>query len=304
MKRGDFLGIGDVSPEQVRALLDRAGHLKEHRERSEELRGKSLALLFEKASLRTRASFDVGMHELGGHAVYLGPDEVGLGRRESVPDVARVLSQYVHGVAARTYRHTDVCALAEMADVPVINALSDFEHPCQILADLLTLQGHFGGLAGLRLAYIGDGNNVANSLAFAAGKVGLDLVLASPPAYACDPSLIARARDEARQRGGDVTVVVDPHEAARGARALYTDAWYSMGQEKEADVRRRYFKDYRIDRELVSLASSDVVVMHDLPAHRGEEIADEVLDGPRSVAWEQAQNRLHAQKAVLLWLMA
>lgn len=303
MKRGDFLGIGDLAPGQVHALLDRARYLKTHREPSQELRGKSLALLFEKASLRTRTSFDVGMHELGGHAVYLGPEEVGLGKRESAPDVARILSQYVHGIAARTYRHTDQFVLAEMATIPVINALSDFEHPCQILADLLTLQDRCGSLEGLRVAYIGDGNNVANSLVFAAAKVGLDLVLASPPAYACDASLIARARDEARRHGGDVTLVVDPRDAARGARALYTDAWYSMGQEKEAEVRRRYFEAYRIDRALVSLASPDVIVMHDLPAHRGEEITDEVIDGPRSVVWQQAQNRLHAQKAVLLWLL-
>lgn len=303
MKRGDFLGIGDVTAETVQSLLDRAGHLKAHREPSQELRGKSLAILFEKPSLRTRTSFDVGVTELGGHAVYLGPDEVGLGQRESAPDVARILSQYVHGIAARTFRHSDLSILADAASIPVINALSDFEHPCQILADLLTLQTHFGELNGLRLAYIGDGNNVANSLAFAAARVGLDLVLASPPAYACDASLIARAKSEARQRGGDVTVVVNPCDAARDAQALYTDAWYSMGQEQEAEVRRRYFVDYRIDDDLVCLARPDAIVMHDLPAHRGEEITDEVMDGPRSVVWEQAQNRLHAQKAVLLWLM-
>lgn len=304
MKRGDFLGLGDLSAEQVGALLDRARSVKACRKPGEELRGKTLALLFEKQSLRTRSSFDVAMYELGGHALYLGPDEVGLGKREPPADVARVLSQYVHGIAARTFRHADQCVLAEAASVPVINALSDFEHPCQALADLLTLVEHFGSLTGLRVAYIGDGNNVANSLAFAAAKTGLDLVLASPPAYGCDPGLIARARAEARQRGGDVTVVADPRDAARNARALYTDVWYSMGQEKEAEVRRRYFVDYQIDRALVRHAEPDAIVMHDLPAHRGEEITDEVIDGPRSVVWEQAQNRLHAQKAVLLWLMA
>lgn len=303
MKRGDFLSLGDVTPEQVQLLLDRARRLKERRELTQDLRGKSLAILFEKQSLRTRVSFDVAMHELGGHPVYLSPEEVGLGKRESTPDVARVLSQYVQGIAARTYRHQDLCTLAEVATVPVINALSDFDHPCQGLADLLTLVDCFGKLEGVRVAYIGDGNNVANTLMFGAAKVGLDLILASPPGYGPDPKLVEQARAAARDRGGDVAVTTDPREAARDAQALYTDVWFSMGQEGEAEVRRRVFAGYRIDRALVDLARPDAIVMHDLPAHRDEEITDEVIDGPRSVVFQQAQNRLHAQKAILLWLM-
>jgi ornithine carbamoyltransferase len=304
MKRGNFLSLGDVSAEQIHALLDRAHGLKARREPSQALRGRSVALVFQKPSLRTRTSFDVGLFELGGNAVYLGPDEIGLGKREAIPDVARVLSQYVHGIVARTNRHDDLRTLAEMASVPVINALSDFEHPCQGLADLLTLQECLGKLAGVRLAYVGDGNNVATTLLFAAAKVGLDLIVASPPGYECAPDLVERSRAEAVRCGGRITLTDDPREAARGASVLYTDAWYSMGQEGEAEKRRRDFAGYRVDRDLVRLARPDAIVMHDLPAHRGEEIADDVLDGPRSVVFRQAANRLHVQKAVLLWLLA
>lgn len=304
MKRGDFLSLTDLSTERVDALLDRARGLKARREPSPALRGRSVALVFQKPSLRTRVSFDVAMLELGGHAVYLGPDEIGLGKRESIPDVARVLSQYVHGIVARTYQHEDLRTLAEMASVPVVNALSDFEHPCQGLADLLTLQECFGKLAGVRVAYVGDGNNIANTLLFATAKVGLDLVVASPPGYECAADVVERARAEAARHGGRVTLTNDPREAARDASALYTDVWCSMGQEDEAATRGRDFAGYRVDRELVRLARPDAIVMHDLPAHRGEEITDDVIDGPQSVVFQQAENRLHVQKAVLLWLVA
>ncbi len=303
MKRTDFLSLGDLSPEQVEQLLDRAQELKERRRRITVLDGQSLALVFEKPSLRTRASFDVAMYELGGQAVYLGPDEVGLGKREAIPDVARVLSQYVHGIAARTFRHADLEVLAASATVPVINALSDFCHPCQGLADLLTLRQQFGRLQGIRLTYIGDGNNIANTLLFAASKVGLHLTLASPPGYDCDATVVDQARREAVERGGSITLTNDPVEAARGAEVLYTDVWTSMGQEHEAARRRADFARYRIDRDLLRLARPGAVVMHDLPAHRGEEITDEVIDGPQSVVFQQAGNRLHVQKAVLLWLL-
>lgn len=303
MKRTDFLSLGDLSPEQVEQLLDRAQELKERRRRITVLDGQSLALVFEKPSLRTRASFDVAMYELGGQAVYLGPDEVGLGKREAIPDVARVLSQYVHGIAARTFRHADLEVLAAWATVPVINALSDFCHPCQGLADLLTLRQQFGRLQGIRLTYIGDGNNIANTLLFAASKVGLHLTLASPPGYDCDATVVDQARREAVERGGSITLTNDPVEAARGAEVLYTDVWTSMGQEHEAARRRADFARYRIDRDLLRLARPGAVVMHDLPAHRGEEITDEVIDGPQSVVFQQAGNRLHVQKAVLLWLL-
>jgi ornithine carbamoyltransferase len=304
MKRGDFLSVDDLTTEQVYSLLDRAQQLKDRRQPRRDLSGKSIALLFQKPSLRTRASFDVGMTELGGHALYLGPDEVGLGKRESIPDAARVLSQYVHGIVARTFRHADVCRLAEYASVPVINALSDWDHPCQAMADLLTMRECFGSLAGLRVTYIGDGNNVARALAFAAGKVGLKLVLASPPGYSCEPKLIEAANFQAMQLGGSVYVTDDPRCAAEGADVLYTDVWTSMGQEQETEQRRRIFGHYRIDGALVSLARPAAIVMHDLPAHRGEEIADDVLDGPRSVVFQQAGNRMYAQNAVLLWLLA
>jgi ornithine carbamoyltransferase len=304
MKRGDFLSVDDLTTEQVYSLLDRAQQLKDRRQLRRDLTGKSIALVFQKPSLRTRASFDVGMTELGGHALYLGPDEIGLGKRESIPDVARVLSQYVHGIVARTFRHSDVCRLAEYASVPVVNALSDWDHPCQAMADLMTMRECFGTLAGLRVTYVGDGNNVARALAFAATKVGLKLVLAGPPEYACEDGLVEKADVGARRLGGSVCATDDPRAAAEGADVLYTDVWTSMGQEQETEHRRRIFDQYRIDAELVSLANPSAIVMHDLPAHRGEEITDDVLDGPRSVVFQQAGNRMYAQNAILLWLLA
>ena len=306
MKRGDFLSLKDLSSERVEALIDLALDLKARRGRgiSSELAGKSVAMLFQKPSLRTRTSFDVGLFELGGHAVYLGPDEVAMGKRESIPDVARVLSRYVHGIVARTNRHQDQLTLAEFATVPVINALSDFEHPCQAVADLVTMRECFGNLRGLRVAYIGDGNNMARSLAFASAKVGLDLVLASPVTYECDRAVVGYANAEASRRGGGVTQVRDPREAAMGANVLYTDVWTSMGQEAEATQRRIIFEGYQINRDILALAQSSAIVMHDLPAHRGEEIADDVIDGPQSVVFQEAENRQHAQNAVLVWLLA
>ncbi|MGH2461717.1 MAG: ornithine carbamoyltransferase [Chloroflexota bacterium] len=304
MKRGDFLSLGDLTPEKVGQLLDCALELKANRRPRLALAGKTLALVFQKPSLRTRVSFDVAMAELGGHAVYLGPDEVGLGKREPIPDVARVLSQYVDGVAARVFRHGDLRELARAASIPVVNALSDFCHPCQGLADLLTLREHFGRLAGIRLGYVGDGNNVAHALVFAAGKVGLHLTVASPRGYQCDAAVVEQARREASSTGGSITLTSDPTEAARDADALYTDVWTSMGQEHEATRRRSNFVAYRIDQRLLHMARPEAIVLHDLPAHRGEEITDDVIEGPQSVVFQQAGNRLHAQKAVLLWLLA
>ena len=292
-----------MSSRQVDDLLDLAQDLKAPRRMSTELTGKSVALLFQMPSLRTRTSFDVGLYELGGHAVYLGPDEVGLGKRESIPDVARVLSRYVHGIVARTHHHLDLLRIADVATIPVINALSDFEHPCQAVADLLTMREYRGKLAGLRVAYVGDGNNIARSLVFASAKVGIDLVLASPAGYECDQETIRPADAESRRRGGAISLLRDPRQAAKDADVLYTDVWTSMGQEHEAAERRRVFHAYRITREIVELARPEVLVMHDLPAHRGEEIADDVIDGPRSVVFQQAENRLHAQKAILVSLL-
>lgn len=303
MKRGDLLSLRDLTSAQIEELLNRALALKARRETVHVLKGRSLALLFEKPSLRTRASFEVAMYELGGRAFYFSPEEVGLGKREAVPDIARVLSQYVDAIAARTFRHADVACLAESASVPVINALSDFCHPCQGLADLLTLKECFGDLRGLRIAYIGDGNNIATTLLFAAARTGLQLRLASPLGYEPRSDVVAYARAEAEKLGGSITVCVDPRDAAYSAQALYTDVWTSMGQEAEASRRRRDFAAYRIDADLLKVAEPGAVVMHDLPAHRGEEITDDVIDGAQSVVFQQAGNRLHAQKAVLLWLM-
>jgi ornithine carbamoyltransferase len=303
MKRGDFLSLKDLSSRQVDDLLDLALDLKAHRRQSSELSGKSVAMLFQMPSLRTRTSFDVGLYELGGHAVYLGPDEVSMGKRESIPDVARVLSRFVHGIVVRTHDHRDLQRFAETSSVPVINALSNFEHPCQSIADLLTMRECCGKLAGLRVAYVGDGNNVARSLAFASAQVGIDLVLASPAGFECEPDVVSYADSEARRRGGAVTLLRDPRQAAKDADVLYTDVWTSMGQEHEAAERREIFGDYQVTREIVGLARPGVLVMHDLPAHRGEEIADDVIDGPHSVVFQQAENRLHAQKAILVWLL-
>jgi ornithine carbamoyltransferase len=303
MTHANFLSISDLTTEQVYALLGRSRALKSHRGPMAALGGRSVAMIFQKPSLRTRSSFDVAIHELGGHPMYLGPDEIGLGRRESIPDVARVLSQYVHAIVARTYRHEDLLCLAEMASVPVINALSDHCHPCQGLADLLTIQECRGELAGVRLTYVGDGNNVAHTLLHAAAQVGLHLTIATPAGYTPNPEIVAYAAEAAPRLGGSVTLMTDPFEATRDADVLYTDVWTSMGQEAETEQRRRDFAGYRVDEALVRLAKPNAIVMHDLPAHRGEEITDAVMDGPQSVVFQQAGNRLHTQKAVLLWLM-
>ncbi|MDA0301314.1 MAG: ornithine carbamoyltransferase, partial [Chloroflexi bacterium] len=261
------------------------------------LAGQTLAMVFEKPSLRTRTSFDMAMHRLGGRALYLSPREVQMGEREPVKDVARVLARMVQGIAARTYAHDTVLELARYADVPVVNALSDDEHPCQALADLLTLRERFGALRGLRLAYVGDGNNVARSLAYASVLSGVDLVIAAPEGYELPDETIAVAR--ALAGTGSVTQVRDPYEAVRGATAVYADVWASMGQEAEAAQRAEDFAGYQIDMALLSAAPPDAIVMHDLPAHRGEEISDEAIESPNSVVFEQAENRMHAQQAVL-----
>ena len=267
------------------------------------LGGKTLALLFEKPSLRTRVSFDVAMQQLGGHTLYLSPAEVGLGEREPVADVARVLSRYVDAIAARTFKHETVEELARWADVPVINALSDGEHPCQALADLLTIYEKKDRWRGLVLAFVGDGNNVARSLMLGSAMVGMEFRIASPQGYCVSRALVDKAESLAAASGAAVVCVESPQEAVRGADVVYTDVWASMGQEKEQVERRRAFSGYQVNAELLALASPDAIVMHDLPAHRGEEIADEVIEGPQSVVFDQAENRLHAQKAVLALIL-
>jgi len=294
----DLISIADMSPQDIQRVVNTALIMKSGRP-SSVLKGKTLALLFEKPSLRTRVSFDVAMHQLGGHAVYLSPAEVGLGEREPVADVARVLSRYVDAIAARTFKHETVEELARWADVPVINALSDGEHPCQALADLLTIYEKKGRWRGLVLSFVGDGNNVARSLMLGSALAGMDFRIASPQGYGISADLVDKAKNLAAASGAAVVCVESPQEAVSGADVVYTDVWASMGQEREQAERQRAFSGYQVNAELLALASPDAIVMHDLPAHRGEEIADEVIEGPQSAIFDQAENRLHAQKAVL-----
>lgn len=261
-----------------------------------------VAMLFEKPSLRTRVTFDAGITALGGHAIYLGPDEVGIGRRETATDVARNLVRWVDAIVFRTFAHTTLVELAEASSVPVINALSDLEHPCQALADMLTLAGRLGSLRGRRLAFIGDGNNVCHSLLLAGSNAGLRLSVATPPGYEPSPIVVRDALELARRSGGSVEIGTDPRAAVAGADAVYTDTWTSMGAEAEADLRRIRFAGYRVDAALLA-GAPDALVMHCLPAHRGEEISDEALDGPTSVVLDQAENRLYVQQALLLDLL-
>ena len=301
-----FISLADLAPTDIQGLLDSAVALKAERERGGNepiLAGKVLGMVFQKPSLRTRVSFEMGMHHLGGDAMYLSPDEIGLGKRESVADVARVLSRYVDGIMARVFAHDHVLELARHSRVPVINGLSDYNHPCQGLADLLTIYEKKGALKGVTLAYVGDANNVLTSLFFGGSKLGLRVVAANPPGYEPDPEVPELARRFAAESGGSVEVTNDPHTAVRGADVIYTDVWTSMGQEAEREKRLQVFPPYQVNAQLVSEAKADAIVMHCLPAHRGEEITDEVVDGPHSVVFDQAENRLHAQKAVLAALM-
>jgi len=298
----DFVSMDDLSPEEVRFVLDTAVDLKRRAKAGDRpalLTGRVLAMIFEKPSLRTRVTFEVGMWELGGHAVYLAPQDVQLGARESVPDVARNLERWVGGIMARTFAHRTVQTLAEHARIPVINGLSDLEHPCQTLGDLLTIRERFGHLDGLRVAWVGDGNNVCHSLLLGAAKVGMHVAVATPARYAPDPAIVARAREIAPASGSRIEVGTDAKAAARGADVIYTDVWVSMGQEAEREAKIKAFSGYQVNGALTAQAAARAVVMHCLPAHRGEEITGEVLDGPQSVVLDQAENRLHAQKALL-----
>ena len=302
METKDLLNIADLTPEDILTLLARARAFKAGEEPTK-LPGKSLALLFEKPSLRTRVSFDIAMHHLGGHCVYLSPAEVGLGSRESIQDVALVLSRYVDAVAARTFAHETVELLAHYGSIPIINALTDQEHPCQALADFQTLQEQKGELKGLTLAYVGDGNNCATSLLYVAALVGTHFRIASPPGYELSPEHQARAQAFAERSGATVVLTHDPREAVAGADAVYTDVWTSMGQEQEQEVRRRVFASYQINEALLARAKSDVIFLHPLPAHHGEEVAEGILYRSGSVVFDQAENRLHIQKAILATLL-
>ncbi|MBI4299921.1 MAG: ornithine carbamoyltransferase [Chloroflexi bacterium] len=297
-----LLSIADLTSDEVGCLLERATQLKQSPAQPL-LAGRTLALVFEKPSLRTRVSLDVAMAQLGGHSVYLPPAEVGLGQREEVCDIARVLSGYVDAIAARTFAHRTVELLAEYASVPVINALSDWEHPCQALADLLTIAERMGRLRGIRLAYIGDGNNVARSLLLAACLTGIKFSIASPEGYLPEKDFIDRAEEIACCSGSTILCTDDPQEAVANADVVYTDVWTSMGQEAEREERRRLFSGFQVNGELLALAKPGVIVMHPLPAHRGEEITAEVMESPQSAVFQQAANRLHTQKALLAALM-
>ncbi len=302
----DFLALTDWSSFELRELIRLAEHLKTEWKSGGNrpvLAGKILGMIFQKPSLRTRVSFEVGMKHLGGDAVYLSPSEIGLGTRESVPDVARVLSGYCQAIMARVFDHAHVEGLAKWARVPVINGLSDYNHPCQAMADVLTMKEHFGRIEGLKMAFIGDGNNVATSLAYAAGKFGFEFALATPEGYELPQSVRETAEGVAKETGTRITHTTHVEEAVKGAHVLYTDTWTSMGQEVESDIRRKAFAGYQINEAMLRLAHKDAVIMHCLPAHRGEEITDELADGRRSVIFQQAENRLHAQKAVLVHLM-
>lgn len=302
-----FLSIADLSPTELQALLKSAKELKEEWAAGGNrplLKNKTLGMVFQKPSLRTRVSFDMAMIQLGGQALYLSPNEVQLGQRESVPDVARVLSRYVDGIMARVFSHDHILQLAAYSRVPVINGLSDYNHPCQGLADFFTIWEKKNALGGLRLAYVGDGNNVARSLLYGATKLGMDFCLAGPQDFHLPAEDITAAQSFAAESGSHILQTADVHAAVAGADVIYTDAWYSMGQEAERQKRARVFQPYQVNQALVDEAKKDVIVMHCLPAHRGQEITDAVADGSHSVLFDQAENRMHAQKAILAELLA
>ena len=297
-----FLAISDLSSGEVQDLLDRAVKLKEEyfkKGNPPYFKGKVLGMIFQKPSLRTRVSFDMAMRHCGGDALYLSPNEIGLGQREAIADIARVLSGYVQGLMARTFDHTHVLELAKWSEIPVLNGLSDYNHPCQGMADALTIQEKFGKAKGLNVAYVGDGTNVAVSLMHVCAKLGWNFTIANPEDYDLNPKAIEIAKEIIKDTGSVLTFVRDPHEAVKGAHVIYTDTWTSMGQEEESAKREKVFPPYQVNAGLVSEADKDVMVMHCLPAHRNHELTDDVADGPHSVIFPQAYNRLHAQKALL-----
>lgn len=302
MTKRDFLTISELSPGELGALLDRAASMKADRRPETLLAGRSIGMIFEKPSTRTRVSFEVAINELGGWPVVLSAQELQLGRGETIEDTARVLSRYLHALVVRTYEQDRLDRLAAHASIPIVNALSDLTHPCQALADLLTIRERFGKLEGIRVAYVGDGNNVAHSLMTGCAMAGASISVATPPGYEPIPQFIKRAEELAAEHGASVDVTTDPKAAAAGANVLYTDVWASMGQEREAEDRRLIFAPYQLNASLLGLAAPGAIVMHCLPAHRGEEITDDVIEGPQSVVWDQAENRLHTQKALLAWL--
>jgi ornithine carbamoyltransferase len=305
-KGRDFISLHDFSQEELKCFLEVAHELKAEQKAGRPhpiLHGKTLGMIFTKSSTRTRVSFEVGIYQLGGHGLFLSGRDIQLGRGETIADTARVLSRMVDGIMIRTFSHQEVLDLATYATIPIINGLTDMLHPCQVLADLMTIQEHKGQLSGLKLAYVGDGNNMAHSLMFGGAKMGLQVVIASPQGYKPDPELVALAQEDAKANGGAVEVIDDPLEAVKGADVLYTDVWASMGQEAEANERMKAFQGYQLNSESLKLAHPSSIVLHCLPAHRGEEITDEVIEGSHSVVFDEAENRLHAQKAIMALVM-
>jgi ornithine carbamoyltransferase len=303
----EFITLSDWSTKDLWYLIDLAVHLKfEWRSGGNRpvLGGKILAMIFQKPSLRTRVSFEVAMKQLGGDAIMMGPDEIGLGKRESTADVARVLSVYSQGIMARVFNHAEIAELAKWANVPVINGLSDDHHPCQVMGDMLTIYEHYGHLERLKISYVGDGNNVAGSLALAAAHFGMHFSIATPEGYGLSEDLLDEAQDIAERNGSTIQIYTDPNSAVEGADIIYTDTWVSMGQEKDGASRVKVMKHYQVNHKLIERANKYVIVMHCLPAHRGQEITDDVADGSHSVIFPQAENRLHMEKAILVRLMA
>ncbi|RFU68041.1 ornithine carbamoyltransferase [Peribacillus saganii] len=307
LQQKDFLSITDISGEKITKLLKLAEQIKATHSLGEQykpLQGKTLGMIFEKSSTRTRVSFEVGMLQLGGHALFLSSNDIQLGRGETVSDTAKVLSQYVDGIMIRTFEHEKVTELAAEASIPVINGLTDLSHPCQAMADLLTIHEIKGTLKGLKMAYVGDGNNMAHSLMMACAKTGMDFAVGCPEGYEPNSQVVELAKEAAEQSGCKSEVFRDPKDAVKNADIIYSDVWTSMGQEAENEVRLRAFKDYQINSELVKYAKEDYIFLHCLPAHREEEVTAEIIDGPHSAVFHQAGNRLHAQKAILVDLMA
>jgi len=300
----DFVSLADFSTEQLRGLIQLAHDVKRNpRSYRDACEGQTLAMIFQKPSLRTRVSFQTGIYQLGGMGMYLGPKDIQLHRGETVADTARVLSRYVDGIMARVFAHSDVVDLARYGDVPVINGLSDFNHPCQVLADLQTIDEKLGSLQGKTLAYIGDGNNMAHSLMIGCARVGMGVAIAHPHGYAPDNDVVTRTREFAADHGSPVLITEDPLEAADGAHVVYTDVWASMGQEDEHSERLARFEGFQVNEAMMAKAHPQAIFMHCLPAHRGEEVSADVIDGPQSVVFDQAENRLHAQKAIMIRLM-
>lgn len=302
-----LLSLHDWSPEEVNTVLALAAKLKKEQKAGIPhpiLQGKTLGMIFSKSSTRTRVSFEVGMYQLGGHALFLSEHDIQLGRGESIYDTAKVLSRFLDGIMIRTYKQSDVEDLAKYGSIPIINGLTDLLHPCQILADLLTLQEHGGALPGKKMAYVGDGNNIAHSLLFGCAKTGMEIAIATPKNYACDESIVKAAIEDAKATGAKVWITNDPKEATSDADAVYTDTWVSMGQEDQKEEKVKSFAPYQVNEDLMKLAKKNAIFLHCLPAYRGMEVTEGVIDGPQSAVFDEAENRLHAQKAVMATLMA